>query len=134
MAEAGRKERQGSKRPQEKREPRERNRIGFSRMEKKYEWKDHVIFMGLLLGLAVWVNRNVEIRGLYMDCLLYTSACPSSPEKSTTRRRALLREGNFWRPAAGQDFARRNFIIRFRNTVCPLRSIRTGVSRPRGML
>ena len=49
MAEAGRKERQGSKRPQEKREPRERNRIGFSRMEKKYEWKDHVIFMGLLL-------------------------------------------------------------------------------------
>ena len=38
-----------------------RNRIGFSRMEKKYEWKDHVIFMGILLGLAFWVNRNVEI-------------------------------------------------------------------------
>lgn len=74
MAEAGRKERQGSKRPQEKREPRERNRIGFSRMEKKYEWKDHVIFMGLLLGLAVWVNRNVEIRGLYMDDL-YLWSC-----------------------------------------------------------
>ena len=37
-------------------------RIGFSRMEKKYEWKDHLIFMGLLLGLAVWVNRGIEIK------------------------------------------------------------------------
>ena len=39
-----------------------RTRIGFSRMEKKYEWKDHVIFMGILLATAVWVNRNIEIR------------------------------------------------------------------------
>ena len=46
-------------------------RIGFSRMEKKYEWKDHLIFMGLLLGLAVWVNRGIEIRGLYMDDLYF---------------------------------------------------------------
>lgn len=51
-----------------------RNVIGFSRMEKKYEWKDHVIFMGILLGLAVWVNRNVEIKGLYMDDL-YLWSC-----------------------------------------------------------
>ena len=51
-----------------------RNRIGFSRMEKKYEWKDHVIFMGILLGLAFWVNRNVEIKGLYMDDL-YLWSC-----------------------------------------------------------
>ena len=55
-----------------------RTRIGFSRMEKKYEWKDHVIFMGILLAMAVWVNRGIEIKGLYMDdlyfcCLLYTS-------------------------------------------------------------
>jgi hypothetical protein len=42
-------------------------RIGFSRMEKKYEWKDHVIFMGLLLALAVWVNHGIQIKGLYMD-------------------------------------------------------------------
>ena len=48
-------------------------RIGFSRMEKKYEWKDHLIFMGLLLGLAVWVNRGIEIRGLYMDDLYFWS-------------------------------------------------------------
>ncbi|MCD7908733.1 MAG: hypothetical protein LUH04_13830 [Clostridium sp.] len=47
--------------------------IGFSRMEKKYEWKDHVIFMGLLLALAVWVNRGIEIRGLYMDDLYFWS-------------------------------------------------------------
>ena len=45
---------------------RSRTRIGFSRMEKKYEWKDHVIFMGILLATAVWVNRNIEIKGLYM--------------------------------------------------------------------
>ena len=48
---------------------RSRTRIGFSRMEKKYEWKDHVIFMGILLATAVWVNRNIEIKGLYMDDL-----------------------------------------------------------------
>ena len=42
---------------------RSRTRIGFSRMEKKYEWKDHVIFMGILLATAVWVNRNIEIKG-----------------------------------------------------------------------
>ena len=47
--------------------------IGFSRMEKKYEWKDHVIFMGLLLALAVWVNRGIEIKGLYMDDLYFWS-------------------------------------------------------------
>lgn len=47
--------------------------IGFSRMEKKYEWKDHVIFMGLLLALAVWVNRGIEIQGLYMDDLYFWS-------------------------------------------------------------
>ena len=46
-------------------------RIGFSRMEKKYEWKDHLIFMGLLFGLAVWVNRGIEIKGLYMDDLYF---------------------------------------------------------------
>ena len=50
-----------------------RTRIGFSRMEKKYEWKDHVIFMGILLATAVWVNRNIEIKGLYMDDLYFWS-------------------------------------------------------------
>ena len=50
-----------------------RTRIGFSRMEKKYEWKDHVIFMGLLLAMAVWVNRGIEIKGLYMDDLYFWS-------------------------------------------------------------
>lgn len=49
------------------------NRIGFSRMEKKYEWKDHVIFMGLLLAMAVWVNRGIQIKGLYMDDLYFWS-------------------------------------------------------------
>lgn len=48
--------------------------IGFSRMEKKYEWKDHVIFMGLLLGFAFWVNRGIELKGLYMDDL-YLWSC-----------------------------------------------------------
>ena len=48
-------------------------RIGFSRMEKKYEWKDHVIFMGLLLALAVWVNHGIQIKGLYMDDLYFWS-------------------------------------------------------------
>ena len=48
-----------------------RTRIGFSRMEKKYEWKDHVIFMGILLAMAVWVNRGIEIKGLYMDDLYF---------------------------------------------------------------
>lgn len=52
---------------------RERTRIGFSRMEKQYEWKDHVIFMGLLLAFAVWVNRGIEIKGLYMDDLYFWS-------------------------------------------------------------
>lgn len=52
---------------------RSRTRIGFSRMEKKYEWKDHVIFMGLLLAMAVWVNRGIEIKGLYMDDLYFWS-------------------------------------------------------------
>lgn len=52
---------------------RSRTRIGFSRMEKKYEWKDHVIFMGILLAMAVWVNRNIEIKGLYMDDLYFWS-------------------------------------------------------------
>lgn len=47
--------------------------IGFSRMEKKYEWKDHVIFMGILLALAIWVNRGIEIKGLYMDDLYFWS-------------------------------------------------------------
>ncbi len=47
--------------------------IGFSRMDKKYEWKDHVIFMGLLLALAVLVNRGIEIKGLYMDDLYFWS-------------------------------------------------------------
>ena len=45
MAAVNQKARQGEK------ERRERMAIGFSRMEKKYEWKDHVIFMGILLGL-----------------------------------------------------------------------------------
>ena len=35
-----------------------RTRIGFSRMEKKYEWKDHVIFMGILLAMAVWSTEE----------------------------------------------------------------------------
>ena len=52
---------------------RARTMIGFSRMEKKYEWKDHVIFMGLLLAMAVWVNRTIEIKGLYMDDLYFWS-------------------------------------------------------------
>ena len=68
MAAVNQKARQGEK------ERRERMAIGFSRMEKQYEWKDHVIFMGLLLGFAVWVNRGVEIRGLYMDDL-YLWSC-----------------------------------------------------------
>lgn len=42
-------------------------------MEKKYEWKDHVIFMGLLFGIAVWVNGGIEIKGLYMDDLYFWS-------------------------------------------------------------
>lgn len=50
-----------------------RFRIGFSRMERKYEWKDHLIFMGLLLAFAVWVNRGIEIKGLYMDDLYFWS-------------------------------------------------------------
>ncbi|MGN0372392.1 MAG: hypothetical protein ACI4F3_06205 [Enterocloster sp.] len=48
--------------------------IGFSRMEKKYEWKDHVIFMGMLMGLAFLVNRGIAIKGLYMDDL-YLWSC-----------------------------------------------------------
>lgn len=48
-------------------------RIGFFRMEKRYEWKDHVIFMGLLFAMAVWVNRGIEIKGLYMDDLYFWS-------------------------------------------------------------
>lgn len=52
---------------------RTRTRIGFSRMEKKYEWKDHVIFMVLLLIMAVWVNRGIQIKGLYMDDLYFWS-------------------------------------------------------------
>lgn len=52
---------------------RARTRIGFSRMEKQYEWKDHMIFMGLLLAFAVWVNRGIEIKGLYMDDLYFWS-------------------------------------------------------------
>ena len=48
-------------------------RIGFSRMEKQYQWKDHVIFMGLLLGLAVWLNHGIQIKGLYMDDLYFWS-------------------------------------------------------------
>ena len=46
-----------------------RTRIGFSRMEKKYEWKDHVIFMGILLAMAVWVYRGIEIKGLYLSLI-----------------------------------------------------------------
>lgn len=42
-------------------------------MEKKYEWKDHLIFMGLLLAFAVWVNRGITIKGLYMDDLYFWS-------------------------------------------------------------
>lgn len=48
--------------------------IGFARIEKNTEWKDHVIFMGLLLGMAVWFNRGIEIKGLYMDDL-YLWSC-----------------------------------------------------------
>lgn len=47
--------------------------IGFSRMDKKYEWKDHLIFMGLLLAVAVLVNHGIEIKGLYMDDLYFWS-------------------------------------------------------------
>ena len=42
-------------------------RIGFSRMEKKYEWKDHLIFMGLLLELAVMVKHGIQIKGFDMN-------------------------------------------------------------------
>ena len=35
--------------------------------------KDHVIFMGLLLALAVWVNHGIQIKGLYMDDLYFWS-------------------------------------------------------------
>ena len=42
-------------------------------MEKQYQWKDHVIFMGLLLALAVWVNHGIQIKGLYMDDLYFWS-------------------------------------------------------------
>lgn len=48
-------------------------RIGFSRMEKKYEWKDHLIFMGFLLAAAVWFNHSIRISGLYMDDLYFWS-------------------------------------------------------------
>lgn len=47
--------------------------IGFSRMEKKYEWKDHLIFLGLLLAIAVLVNQGIKIKGLYMDDLYFWS-------------------------------------------------------------
>lgn len=32
-----------------------------------------MIFMGILLATAVWVNRNIEIKGLYMDDLYFWS-------------------------------------------------------------
>lgn len=47
--------------------------IGCSRMEKRYEWKDHVIFLGLLTAFALWVNRGITIKGLYMDDLYFWS-------------------------------------------------------------
>ena len=43
-------------------------------MEKKGEWKDHLILMGILLGAAFWLNRGMEIKGLYMDDL-YLWSC-----------------------------------------------------------
>ena len=48
-------------------------RIGFSGMEKNYEWKDHLIFMGFLLAAAVWFNHSIRISGLYMDDLYFWS-------------------------------------------------------------
>ena len=48
-----------------------RTRIGFSRMEKKYETSEHVIFMGHRLATAIWENRNIDIKGLYMDNLYF---------------------------------------------------------------
>ena len=46
-------------------------RIGFSRMEKKYEWKDHVIFMGLLLGTGcVGQPGNTRSKAfIWMTCI-----------------------------------------------------------------
>ena len=43
--------------------------LGSPGWKKKYEWKDHVIFMGILLAMAVWVNRGIEIKGyIWMTC------------------------------------------------------------------
>ena len=48
--------------------------LGMARTQKNSQWKDHVIFMGILLGLAFWLNRTIEIKGLYMDDL-YLWSC-----------------------------------------------------------
>ena len=49
-------------------------------MEKKktgmwqYRWKDEVITAGLLLAFGFFINRGIEIRGLFMDDL-YLWSC-----------------------------------------------------------
>ena len=42
-------------------------------LTKESQWKDHLIFLGILFGLAVWFNRGIEIKGLYMDDLYFWS-------------------------------------------------------------
>ena len=45
-------------------------RIGFSRMEKKYEWKDHLIFMGLLSGWLCGSTGESRSRAfIWMTCI-----------------------------------------------------------------
>ena len=33
------------------------------------EWKEEIIAAALLLGFAFFINRGIEIKGLYMDDL-----------------------------------------------------------------
>ena len=55
-------------------EKRKLSGLGMARAGKDSQWKDHVILMGILLGAAFWLNRGIEIKGLYMDDL-YLWSC-----------------------------------------------------------
>lgn len=43
-------------------------------MEEKMQLKNDVIAIGLLMGFAFWINRGIEVKGLYMDDL-YLWSC-----------------------------------------------------------
>lgn len=55
-------------------EKRKLSGLGMARAGKDSQWKDHVILMGIILGAAFWLNRGIEIKGLYMDDL-YLWSC-----------------------------------------------------------